>query len=120
MLEATVVLSKCSKTKKVYGIRMEHKKDRVWHCTWAFPVSQAIAKEEGYGTTKISGHVQLDPEYPGCPYCNATGWVSCGACGKLTCWNGRTRHFTCAWCGNTGELSSGGGSSRFDLTGGEF
>ena len=65
MLEATVVLAKCKKTKKTFGIRMEHKKDRAWHCTWAFGVSQAVANEEGYTKTRISGKVVLDDEYPG-------------------------------------------------------
>ena len=96
---------------------MERRADKAWHCTWAFPLTQTMVNHEGFETTKIHGRVDVDNEYPGCPYCGAAGWVSCGACGKLTCWNTRGRKFTCAWCGNTGLLGSGG-DNNFDLNGG--
>ena len=84
------------------------------YCTWAFKLSEQAGSNEGYGSAMISGRVDVDPEYPGCPYCGSTGWVSCGNCGKLTCYNGEGHTFTCTWCGQSGELQS---AETFDLSG---
>ena len=65
----------------------------------------------------ISGRVEIDTEYPGCPYCGSTGWVRCGKCGKLTCYNGEGNSFTCAWCKSSGKLQI---AETFDLTGGGY
>lgn len=116
VLEANVVAAKCRNARKMYGIRIEKRTDKTWYCTWAFPISEKGASNEGYGTTMISGRVDLDTEYPGCPYCGSTGWVSCGKCGKLTCWGDETK-FKCTWCGNTGTVTA---SDTFDLTGGGY
>ena len=92
---------------------MEKKRDAVWYCTWAFKLSERAAANEGYGGTLVSGRVDLDAEYPGCPYCGAMGWCSCGSCGKLTCNSGET-HVTCSWCNMSGECSA---AESFDLKG---
>jgi len=115
--EATVVLAKCGKTHRTYGIRIERRTDNVWYCTWAFPITETGASNEGYGSTMISGRVDTDPEYPGCPYCGSMGWVSCGGCKKLTCWGSDDRYFTCEWCGNSGEVRE---ADTFDLQGGGY
>ena len=116
ILEANVVVARCKRTKKMYGIRVEKRTDWTWYCTWAFPISEKGASNEGYGTTMISGKVDLDAEYPGCPYCGTIGWVSCGKCGKLTCWE-NDENFECSWCGATGVVTV---SETFDLTGGGY
>ena len=77
MNQATVVMAKCRRSNQPYGIRMEKKRDGVWYCTWAFKLSERAAANEGYGGTLVSGRVDLDAEYPGCPYCGAMGWFSC-------------------------------------------
>ena len=64
----------------------------------------------------ISGRVDLDPEYPGCPYCGTRGWVLCGTCGKLMCWDD-DESFKCLWCGATGTVTA---AETFDLTGGGY
>ena len=114
--EATVVVAKCTHSKQAFGIRME-KKNEVWHCTWAFKINEKSAKNEGYDTAMVSGRVEMDAEYPGCPYCGTMGWFSCGSCGNLTCYSGETNVVTCAWCGNQGECQE---ADTFDLKGGGY
>lgn len=117
VIEASVVLTKCRKAYKTYGIRVEHKTDNIWYCTWAFPISETNASNEGYGSTMISGRVDIDLKYPGCPYCGGRGWVSCKNCGKLTCWSDDEKEFTCKWCGSSGQVTS---AETFDLQGGGY
>ena len=112
--EANIVVAKCGSSKQPFGIRMEKISD-VWHCTWAFAINEQAAKREGYDSVMVSGKVETDAEYPGCPYCGNTGWVRCGACGNLTCYN--SGRFTCSWCGNSGEVVS---ADTFDLKGGGY
>lgn len=114
--EANVVLAKCRKSYQTYGIRIEYRTDDIWHCTWAFPITETGASNEGYGDTMISGRVEADSEFPGCPYCGGRGWVSCANCGKLTCWDDENL-FTCAWCKSSGKVVS---AETFELKGGGF
>ena len=115
--EANVVMAKCGKSHKPYGIRIEERMDNIWYCTWAFKLSEQAAHHEGYGNTMITGRVDLDSKYPGCPYCGAGGWVSCGKCGKLTCYDGEKKRFICSWCGGSGKVQV---AEIFDLSGGGF
>lgn len=116
MNQATVVMAKCRQSKQPFGIRMEKKQNGVWYCTWAFKLSEQAAASEGYGGTLVSGKVDLDAEYPGCPYCKAGTWFRCGSCGRLTCHEGQSL-VTCSWCGNSGECKT---SDIFDLKGGGY
>ena len=101
-IEAHVVLAKCSRTRKVYGVRME-KTAGGWTYDWAFSLNEGRAKSENYSSSKIIGNIYPDPEYPGCPYCGAKSFVVC-SCGKLNCYNSEMKVFTCEWCGSQGEL----------------
>lgn len=114
--QATVVMARCRRSGQTYGIRLEKRQDGVWYCTWAFMLGAKAAANEGYGETLVSGRVDIAPEYPGCPYCEAMGWFSCGKCGKLTCNDGES-HVTCSWCGSSGECQQ---AERFDLKGGGY
>lgn len=114
--EATVVLCKCHQAKKIFGIRTE-KKENVWYQTWAFPISDQSAANEGYDTVEVSGNVQFGDEYPGCPYCKESAWVLCNVCGKLSCWDRTSEIFTCQWCGDKGRVSV---AEHFDLSGGGY
>ncbi len=117
MREASVVMAKCTKEKKPFGIRVEQREDMAWYCNWAFRISEQAAANEGYGNTVIDGIVKIDGDYPGCPYCGATGWVRCGQCGKLTCQASGEEFFQCEWCGNSGKSVM---SDKFKLTGGGY
>ena len=65
--EANVVMAKCKSAKRPFGIRIEKRTNNVWYCTWAFKLSEQAGSNEGYGSAMISGRVDVDPEYPGCP-----------------------------------------------------
>ena len=119
VIEANVVMARCRKSCRTFGIRVERRKDNVWYCTWAFPLSEKSGAKEGYDNVSISGRVELTLEYPGCPYCgDGDGCVSCGVCKKLTCSSSRENYFTCAWCGFSGKVVADG--TEFDLTGGGY
>lgn len=113
--EASVVMAKCRKSKMPFGIRIEKRMDNVWYCNWAFKLSEKAALNEGYDNVMISGKVDIDDEYPGCPYCSTGGWFTC-SCGKLTCYGGESE-VTCAWCGSSGGVKD---AETFDLTGGGY
>ncbi|MCL2185142.1 MAG: hypothetical protein FWB86_04705 [Treponema sp.] len=107
-LEATVVLGKCSKTKKLFGMRVE-KRGKEWVRTWAFPLDESTAKNEGFAANKVSVG-GADSEYPGCPHCKNGGFVLCG-CDKVGCSGGIRKEgnleiYTCPWCGNSGAVEN--------------
>jgi hypothetical protein len=102
--EATVIMATCQNSRQTFGIRAE-KINRDWHFTWAFPIDVKAAKREGYDTTTVSGNILLDAEYPGCPYCKGSGFVHCGNCRKVVCWDGKTMRFKCPVCGEQGDIN---------------
>ena len=110
--EAVVVLCKCGEVHKTYGIRAEKKAANSWLFTWAFPIKESSAKREGYDKTSIGGNIERSSEYPGCPYCGGKGFVHCGKCGKLSCWDEEEVLFSCHHCGHTGEI--GMSADEFD------
>lgn len=111
-MHAVVALCRCSNTKKLYGIRLEQQGDE-WACTWAFPIQEKTARNEKYGETKITGTIITSDEYPGCPYCGASGFFRC-VCGKLNCWDGVNYTVDCMWCNDTCTL--GGKLQNLDIT----
>ena len=98
MKEATVVQCRCQRGRKSYGVRFEKIGYRHWKYTWAFPIAESAAKREGYDAVTVDGNIEADQEYPGCPYCHAQGFVIC-SCGKLNCFIGVGKEYSCAWCG---------------------
>jgi hypothetical protein len=103
MKEATVIMAKCQRSKKAFGIRAEKIK-KEWHFTWAFPIDERAAKREGYDATTVKGSITIDDEYPGCPHCGCKSFVQCGNCNKIGC-SGEERIYKCPFCGNQGEIS---------------
>jgi len=100
-------------------MRVEER-EKSWVRTWAFPIDETKAKNEGFFANKVSLS-GTDDEYPGCPFCKDTSFVKCGTCEKIGCAggtvkDGNTGSYTCPWCGNTGGVeyvdsvdTSGGG-----------
>lgn len=113
-MEATVVMIKCSKTKKSFGARIEKKSDGDWYRTWAFPIDEHEAATEGYDKTQIKSFLPVTEEYPGCPHCGTHQFTYCHACNKLTCWNGED-YVTCQWCGNSSRVEIA--KDKFDVSG---
>ena len=97
IVNAQVILIRCKLTKLLYGARIQQKKGNEWEMTWSFPIDNNRAKNEGFDKATINADCYAADEYPGCPNCGAMGYVLCGKCGKLTCWNGENAS-KCAWC----------------------
>ena len=98
-MEAAVILAKCPKNRQMYGMRTQKMSDGDWWRTWAFPINESRAHQEGYDMVRIHGNLYAMDEYPGCPYCGTKSFVRCDNCGKLTCWNNESI-LDCLWCGN--------------------
>lgn len=104
MKQAKIMIGRCN-DKRPFAIRVEYKNND-WVRTWAFALSERMLKNERYGEEKITGSFYATREYPGCPYCGARNFVSCGRCGKWTYYNGE-QVAACSWCGNTAETVEG-------------
>ena len=105
-LNAKVIMAKCSKTKKAFGIRIEERGGD-WVRTWAFPLDERKAKHEGYDANTVSGSMTAVEGYPGCPHCGYGGFShDSTGCGKVFCGGGGIERgeyteLTCPWCGKT-------------------
>ncbi len=117
-MEAVVILEKCSKNRRAFGVRTQKMEDGDWWRTWAFPIDENRARSEGYDLTPIQGNLYRLEEYPGCPYCGAYNFVQCGRCHKISCWNGE-KALTCPWCENhmTNIITA---TDKFELSGGDL
>ena len=98
--DAVVVLCKCAKTHRTFGIRAEKTGRDHWDFTWAFPIKEAAAQREGYDRTKVGGEIDFTDEYPGCPYCGNVGFGLCPNCKRLDCGYEIERLMPCEWCGH--------------------
>ena len=116
-MEANIVLFKCSREKKYYGVRVQ-KVDGDWVRTWAFKISEKNAKAEGYDVQPIRGNLYSTDEYPGCPYCSLKSFVQCNKCGKISCWGGETT-LICPWCESRMQ-NIASTSEEFDVDGSGF
>ena len=102
--EVKVVISRCEREKKIFGIRLEKNSIGKWIATWAFPLKESSLGYENYWQEKITGTVSLGEEYPGCPYCGAHSFFHCGICDKLSCYDG-SEIAKCANCGDEGRIT---------------
>lgn len=114
MKEAAVILFKCDKVHKTFGVTVEKQPDGDWHRVWAFGIDEKRAAREGYDRMKAGGSLTCKPGYPGCPYCGELNFVRC-SCGKYSCYH-QSKDFICVWCGSKGEVES---ANYFDFDGGE-
>lgn len=97
-----IVLARCAHSAEPFGVRFEQQ-GRAWIADWAFALRESVARREGYEATRLDGSFGFAHAYPGCPYCESSGLVKCG-CGRVACWNGRSRRVFCPWCGSSGTL----------------
>ena len=114
MKNAVIVMARCQKNRKLFGMRFEQVTDQEWYANWAFKISEEASKREGYDKTTIRGRIGFSGEYPGCPYCEQRGGVVC-SCGKQNC-HGQSQTMKCAWCGIEGTV--GGDATSLDSTSG--
>lgn len=116
-MEASVILAKCpNRGGRLFGMRIQKMQDGDWWRTWAFPIDEQRAKGEGYDVREARGSLNALASYPGCPYCKARGFVQCGRCHKIICWNNEEQ-MTCPWCGN--HMASIVTADSFDVSGGD-
>lgn len=101
----TVIPAKCSRTKKLFGIRGV-RRDGVWHLTWAFKMTESQAKGEHIENNTLSGNAMFDATYPGCPHCGNRTIVLCGRCGHVSCAPIEQKDdvCTCSWCENKAKI----------------
>jgi hypothetical protein len=102
ILNVVIVLGRCRRSRRPFGIRFEEKGRNRWLADWAFAVKETTAGREGYDRGEITGSFSFDPAFPGCPSCEARNLFKCD-CGKVSCWGGEAV-VTCPWCGNTGQI----------------
>jgi len=115
-LNAKVIMAKCSKTQKCFGIRIEQRGNE-WVQTWAFPIDERKAAREGYSassTVTLSG--KEDDGFPGCPHCGTKMFFIC-ACGKLSCSSIGAQMHTCPWCRQTYGVQQ---MDKIDVSGGGY
>jgi hypothetical protein len=99
-----IVIGRCARNRGAFGIRFELSGGQ-WTSTWASPLKEGAANREGHDKSEITGNIVIGSSYPGCPYCRATSWVTCGTCSKLACWDGDFHRVTCPWCGTESEVA---------------
>ena len=110
--EAVIILCKCGRRHKTFGIRTELIGRDCWEMNWAFPIKDATAGREGYDKTDIRGNIKIAESFPGCPYCEGKEYVLCSTCGHLSCQIMNGDIFTCEWCGNTGLIEGYSGETQ--------
>lgn len=114
--QAFAVMAACERSKETFGITVDSCGNNSYRFIWSFKIRKEIAKQEGYDSTNVTGNIENDEEFPGCPYCKAKLMWLCGTCKKWNCWH-EQNHVTCAHCGTSGECSV---ADSFDLRGGGF
>lgn len=102
--EMIAVMCRCSKTKKLFGMRFDKAKGNVWECAWAFPMKEGADKRGSGFLSTIKGTFEIGDEYSGCPHCGNQSFFMCGKCKKLACWDGKSEHVVCPHCGFAGDL----------------
>ena len=109
LINAKVILARCSENRKCFGIRIEQQ-GRDWVRTWAFPIDERKAKREGFDANTVTGSMNALDGYPGCPHCGANGFIQCG-CERIACSGGIVDsggylEHTCPWCRETGGVET--------------
>jgi hypothetical protein len=103
LLKVVIVLSRCSQSRRPFGIRFEERAVGQWLADWAFSLKDDAARREGYDRSTLAGTFGFEADFPGCPSCRAKSCFKCG-CGKVGCWDGQQPTVICPWCGTTGRL----------------
>lgn len=106
----------CQKTKGKYEAFFEEKQPKQWYGVRAEKFHESLLNKLSL-KFNAERHAEAENSSPAndyegtffsgdmkCPYCGNDGFVKCGRCGELTCWNSSTNHFVCAACGNSGKV----------------
>lgn len=104
--EMIAVMCRCGKSEKLFGIRFDTDNGKDWEVAWAFPLKEGADKREKGYAVSVKGNFEISTDYPHCPHCGNPTFFMCGTCGKLTCWDGKTKRVVCANGGHENVLTS--------------
>ena len=105
---ARIIVSRCMKTGKDYGIRWEKTDSDLWIATWSFkiPSSQKNSNDYKQSGDALSGEFKFPPDYLGCPHCQGRITIRCIDCKKIYCHDIEKGIKTrCPWCKMDGVLN---------------
>ncbi len=117
----TGVLTRCESTQRLFQMVFEAQGPGVWSARRVLVPRSEPPQSSGPSSPpsppQLAGQFLIAPDYPGCPYCRATSFWRCQACGNANCWTGASA-VTCAWChlagfitGSIDHLSAAGGGA---------
>ena len=96
--------ARCTKADRDFFIRLEYEKGAWWFVyAWELPSPAAGADGSEEVTLTFENGLYRGADYA-CPCCQNRSIVSCGVCKRISCWD-ESKRFTCAHCGNTGEVT---------------
>lgn len=104
MPRAEIFTMKC-RNGGLVGLRTEERGPGNWVVNWRFPIDRQ-APSYSAASTEVKGSFSVDGDLDkACARCESTGFVKCGSCSELTCFEGGEGDmFTCAWCGEGGPV----------------
>lgn len=106
-----LVVAKCSKSGEKFAMRFKERSPGLWITDWCFKVGELSSLnnesvENNSTLHSMSGRFELDPEYPGCPYCESKSFFMCHCgVGKYGCWDNMSSQVTCPHCKATAHLT---------------
>lgn len=114
--KAFAIMAVCAETTLPFGITVDYVRNRRYKFVWTFKIDREKAHREGYDSKTVTGSIELDSEYPGCPYCGTRDFYICSNCGKIVCYHGQ-HTVTCPECGQSGDITR---VSEISLNGGGY
>lgn len=115
--DAFVVMAQCETTKESFGVTFNPISQNLFRMMWAFKIKKNVAKKDKYDIKSVSGKIDVDTNFNGCPYCGSQIFYFCGSCGKMVCCDEYSEIVTCPNCGNASRLQV---SDNFNIKGGGF
>lgn len=69
--KAFAIMAVGPETKKYFGITVDEVERNAYKFVWAFPIDKEKAHMEGYDSESVHGSIDMDINFPGCPYCHS-------------------------------------------------
>lgn len=101
MDDARYMLARCGSSRGDFVVRLKFI-ESAWFAIGGFKVRPNPSPPKGSEAHALDSGFEIGPEYA-CPYCEATGFVQCGSCGRLNCW-AEQPVTTCTYCGDQGAV----------------
>ncbi|HST85837.1 MAG TPA: hypothetical protein VLL08_29135 [Kineosporiaceae bacterium] len=75
-----------------------------WQLSWVDD-SSVPDGDSRRDSAPMSGSFVTAADYPGCPGCSNAGFVRCGSCTGLGCWQPGTKRYHCPHCKVTAQIT---------------